>query len=242
MATVTICSDLGAQKIKSVTVSIVSPSIYQMPWSLFSECWALSQLFLSPLSLSFFFLPYIFYWSIVDLPSFKCTARWFSYTYVKVKVSQSCLTLCDPMDCTVPGILQARILEWVPFPFCRRSSQPRDWTQVSGIAGRFFTSWAIREIHEWVKSLSRVRLFVTPWTVAYQAPPSMGFSRQEYWSGLPFPSPSSFTFIKRLLSSSSLSAIRVVSSAYLRLLIFLPEILIPVCVSSSPVFLMMYSA
>ena len=40
-----------------------------------------------------------------------------------------------------------------------------------------------------VKSLSRVRLFVTPWTVAYQAPPSMGFSRQEYWSGLPFPSP-----------------------------------------------------
>ena len=53
---------------------------------------------------------------------------------------------------------------------------------------------------------------------------------------------SSFTFIKRLLSSSSLSAIRVVSSAYLRLLIFLPVILIPVCVSSSPAFLMMYSA
>ena len=52
----------------------------------------------------------------------------------------------------------------------------------------------------------------------------------------------SFTFIKRLLSSSSLSAIRVVSSAYLRLLIFLPEILIPACASSSPVFLMMYSA
>ena len=42
---------------------------------------------------------------------------------------------------------------------------------------------------EWVKSLSRVRLFATPWTVVYQAPPSMGFSRQEYWSGLPFPSP-----------------------------------------------------
>ena len=42
---------------------------------------------------------------------------------------------------------------------------------------------------EWVKSLSRVRLFATPWTIAYQAPPSMGFSRQEYWSGLPFPSP-----------------------------------------------------
>ena len=80
------------------------------------------------------------------------------------------------MDCTVPGILQARILEWVPFPFCRGSSQPRDWTQVSGIAGTFFTSWAIREVHGWVKSLSRVRLFATPWIVAYQAPPSMGFS------------------------------------------------------------------
>ena len=53
---------------------------------------------------------------------------------------------------------------------------------------------------------------------------------------------SSFTFIKRLFSSSSLSAIRVVSSAYLRLLIFLPEILIPSCAFSSPAFLMMYSA
>ena len=95
---------------------------------------------------------------------------------VWVKASQSCPTLCNPMDCTVPGILQARILEWVPFPFCRGSSQPRDWTQVSGIAGTFFTSWAIREVHGWVKSLSRVRLFATPWIVAYQAPPSMGFS------------------------------------------------------------------
>ena len=47
---------------------------------------------------------------------------------MKVKVSQSCLTLCDPMDCIVPGILQARILEWVAFPFSRGSSQPRDQT------------------------------------------------------------------------------------------------------------------
>ena len=70
------------------------------------------------------------------------------------------------------------------------------------------------------KSLSRVWLFTTPWTAAYQAPPSMGFSRQECWSGLPLPSP----------------------SAYLRLLIFLPAILIPVCASSSPAFLMMYFA
>ena len=59
-----------------------------------------------------------------------------------VKVAQSCLTLCDPTDYTDHGILQARILEWVAFPFSRASSQPRGWTQVSHIAGRFFTSWA----------------------------------------------------------------------------------------------------
>ena len=63
----------------------------------------------------------------------------------EVKVTQSCLTLCDPMDYIVPGILQAKILEWVAFPFSRGSSQPRDQTQVSRIAGRFFTSWATRE-------------------------------------------------------------------------------------------------
>ena len=61
------------------------------------------------------------------------------------EVTQSCLTLCDPMDCTVHGILQARILEWVAFPFSRGSSQPRDQTQVSCIAGGFFTTWATRE-------------------------------------------------------------------------------------------------
>ena len=59
---------------------------------------------------------------------------------VKVKVTQSCSTLCNSMDCIVHGILQARILEWVTFPFCRGSSQPRDQTQVSRIAGGFFTS------------------------------------------------------------------------------------------------------
>ena len=61
---------------------------------------------------------------------------------VKVKVTQSCLILCDSMDCIVHGIFQARILEWVAFPFSRGSSQPRDQTQVSRITGRFFTSWA----------------------------------------------------------------------------------------------------
>ena len=59
-----------------------------------------------------------------------------------VQVAQSCLILCDPMDYTVYGILQARILEWVTFSFFRVSSQPRDQTQVSCIAGGFFTIWA----------------------------------------------------------------------------------------------------
>ena len=70
---------------------------------------------------------------------------------VKVKVAQSCLTLCDPMDYTVHGILQARILEWVAFPFSRGPSQLRDGTQVSCIAG---------------DSLAAKPLFATPWAVA----------------------------------------------------------------------------
>ena len=65
--------------------------------------------------------------------------------YVKVKATQSCLTLCDPMVYAVCEILQVWILEWVVFPFSRGSFQPRDWTRVSCIAGRFFTNWAIRE-------------------------------------------------------------------------------------------------
>ena len=66
-------------------------------------------------------------------------------TMVMVKIAQSCPTLCNPVDYTIHGILQARILEWVAFPFSRGSSQPRDWNQVSHIASRFFTSWATRE-------------------------------------------------------------------------------------------------
>ena len=73
---------------------------------------------------------------------------------VKVLVAQLCLTLCDPMDCRPPsssvhGILQARILEWVAIPFSRGSFQPRDRTQVSCIAGRFFTVWSNREAPDW---------------------------------------------------------------------------------------------
>ena len=66
-----------------------------------------------------------------------------------VKVTQSCPTLCDPMDYMVRGILQARILEWVAFPFSRGSSQPRDRTQVFHTAGGFFTSRGTREAQEY---------------------------------------------------------------------------------------------
>ena len=65
----------------------------------------------------------------------------------RVKVTQLCPILCDPMDYLVHGILQARILKWVAVPFSRESSQPRDQTQVSCIAGGFFTSWVTREAH-----------------------------------------------------------------------------------------------
>ena len=69
---------------------------------------------------------------------------------VKLLVAQSCLTLCNPMDCSPPGsyvqgILQARILEWVAIPFSRESFWPRDRTQVSCIAGRYFTIWVTRD-------------------------------------------------------------------------------------------------
>ena len=67
----------------------------------------------------------------------------------EVKVAQSCPTICDRIDYTVCGILQARILEWVAFPFSRGSSQPRDRTQVSCIAGGFFTSRITREAQEY---------------------------------------------------------------------------------------------
>ena len=73
------------------------------------------------------------------------------YDKSESEVTQSCPTLCDPMDCSLPGssvhgILQARVLEWVAISFSRRSSQPRDWTCVSCIVGRCFTIWATREV------------------------------------------------------------------------------------------------
>ena len=70
------------------------------------------------------------------------------YNILKVKVAQSRPILCNPMDYTVHGILQARTLDWVAYPFSMGSSQPRDRTQVSCIVDRFFTSWATREAQE----------------------------------------------------------------------------------------------
>ena len=81
----------------------------------------------------------------------------------QVKVTQSCLSLCNPMDYTVHGILQARILEWVAISFSRGSSQTRDRTQVYHIAGRFFTSWAIREAQSYEvikKGLSNAMIYI----------------------------------------------------------------------------------
>ena len=98
-------------------------------------------------------------------------AFWHAAAAAAAKSPQSCPTLCDPKDSSppgspVPGILQARTLEWVAISFSNA------W------------KWKVK-----VKSLSHVQLLATPWTAASQAPPSMGFSRQEYWSGVPLPSP-----------------------------------------------------
>ena len=98
-------------------------------------------------------------------------ATFISYAAAAARSLQSCLTLCNPIDDSppgspIPGILQARTLEWVAISFSNA------W------------KWKVK-----VKSLSHVQFLVTPWTAAYQAPPFMGVSRQEYWSGLPLPSP-----------------------------------------------------
>ena len=97
----------------------------------------------------------------------------------EVKVTQSCLTLCNPMDYIVHEILQARILEWVAFPFSRGSSQHRDQTQVSHIAGGFFTSWATKEVLLWLYCI----------TIAYllSVPGPASFTSQGCWSWEPSP-------------------------------------------------------
>ena len=95
---------------------------------------------------------------------------WAPAATAAAKLLQSCPTLCDPWDGSppvspIPGILQATTLEWVAISFSNA------W------------KWKMK-----MKSLSCVRLFMTPWTAAYQAPPSIGFARQESWSGLSLPS------------------------------------------------------
>ena len=102
-------------------------------------------------------------------PSFICEMKNISAT--AAKSLQLCPNLCNPIDSSppdfpIPGILQARTLEWVAFSFSNA------W------------KWKVK-----VRSLSHVRLLATPWTAAYQAPLPMGFSWQEYWSGVPLSSP-----------------------------------------------------
>ena len=105
-------------------------------------------------------------------------------TGAAAKSLQSCPTLCDPIDSgppgsPVPGILQARTLDWVAISFSNA------W------------KWKVK-----VKALSRVQPSATPWIAAYQAPPSIGFSRQKYWSGVPL-SPLNNSMRQMLLSSHS---------------------------------------
>ena len=163
----------------------------QMPWSYFSECWVLSQLFHSPLSLSSrgsfssslltisvvssAYLKLLVFLPAILIPACASSSPAFltMYSAAAAKSLQLCPTLCNPRGGSppappppVPGILQVRTLEWVA------SSFSNAW------------KWKVK-----VKSLSHVQLLATPWTAAYQAPPSMGFSRQEYWSGVPLPSP-----------------------------------------------------
>ena len=125
-----------------------------------------------------------------------------------VKSLQFCLTLCDPMDCSPPGssahgILQASILEGVAVPSSRGPSQPRDqicFFYVPCIGRKILYHWhhlespvILRKYYEDMFAACQVTSVMfdcaTPWTATHQASPSMGFSRQEHWSGVPLPSP-----------------------------------------------------
>ena len=113
---------------------------------------------------------YCFFW-LFNNTSINNKVLLYRAAAAAAKSLQSCPTPCDPIDGSppgspVPGILQARTLEWGAISFSNA------W------------KWKVKG-----KSLSRAQLLAIPWTTAYQAPPSMGFSRQEYWSGVPLPSP-----------------------------------------------------
>ena len=133
----------------------------------YSSLWPIPLFFLSHIWMLIFSVSYVnANWIFSPLDMFICNPA-----AAAAKSLQSCPTLCDPIDSgppgsPVPGILQARTLEWVAISFSN--------------------AWKGKVK---VKLLSCVRLFMTPWSAAYQAPLSMGFSRQEYWSGVPLPSP-----------------------------------------------------
>ena len=127
----------------------------------------------------------LLHWLVDSLPSVPPAAA------AAAKSLQSCPTLCDPIDggppgSPIPGILQARTLKWIAICFSNAGT------------------WKVK-----VKSLSGARLIATPWTAAHQAPPSMGFSRQGYWSRLPLPSPktSNNTNLKNNFYSSSVQSL-----------------------------------
>jgi len=114
-------------------------------------------------------LQILFHYSLLEVSEYSSLC--YTVAATAAKLLQSCPTLCDLIDGSppgspVPGILQAGTLEWVAISFSNA------W------------KWKVK-----VKSLCHVRFLATPWTSAHQAPPSMGFSSQEYWSGVPLPSP-----------------------------------------------------
>ena len=175
---------------KKVQKRISHSSLKLGPALAFPITWAINSLFKSarmyscnflwesPNIFSFYFFKRLFeipipicdIWLVKQVVNIFCLKNSIMFAAATAKSLQSCPTLCDPIDgsppgSAVPGILQARTLEWVAISFSNACK------------------WKVK-----VKSLSCVRLVATPWTAAYQAPPSMGFSRQEYWSGLSLPS------------------------------------------------------
>ena len=119
----------------------------------------------------------------------KCIMQTFTTsTKWKALVTHSCLTLCDPMDCSPPGfsvheICQARILEWVAISSFRGSSRPRDQTQVSGIAGEFFTVWATREalLQNWFDTIHLVFFYCSFYSVPWTSLP-WTWVKTPYWN------------------------------------------------------------
>ena len=145
--------------------------MYAWEW----DCCLIWQLYFQGLAFFFFFFSFLrnFHIGCSNLLFYQESAGEFPFLHTSsaaaAKSLQSYPTLWDPIDGSppgtpIPGILQARTLEWVAISFSNA------W------------KWKVK-----VKSLSRIRLFATPWTAAYQAPLSMGFSRQQYWSGVPLP-------------------------------------------------------